>query len=180
MGDQVEAAVAVSARNKEAEGGVWLQSINWGFPSGEERPIDTKRVGRFAKLYGTELTGFAAYLGGAVAQEVIKKTGKFTPIDGWMHHEDNALIPAEADGVAPAGCAGTRYDDYISVLGADFIARAADQRVLLGEGTALSTLPLIFSYKSEKSLCGAATSRSNGRRRRSSSRGASAKRCSAK
>ena len=120
----VEAAVAVSARNKEAEGGVWLQSINWGFPSGEERPIDTKRVGRFAKLYGTELTGFAAYLGGAVAQEVIKKTGKFTPIDGWMHHEDHALIPAEADGVAPAACAGTRYDDYIAVLGADFIARA--------------------------------------------------------
>jgi ubiquitin-activating enzyme E1 len=120
----VEAAVAVSARNKEAEGGVWLQSINWGFPSGEERPIDTKRVGRFAKLYGTELTGFAAYLGGAVAQEVIKKTGKFTPIDGGMHHEDHALIPAEADGVAPAACAGTRYDDYIAVLGADFIARA--------------------------------------------------------
>ena len=62
---------AVSGRNKEKEGAVWLQKIEWGFPSGEDRPADAKRVGRFAKLFGTELTGFCAYLGGAVAQVAI-------------------------------------------------------------------------------------------------------------
>ncbi len=148
----IEAASAVSARNKESEGGVWLQAINWGFPSGEDRPIDAKRVGRFAKLYGTELTGFAAYLGGAVAQEVIKKTGKFTPIEGWIHHEDHALISSEADAAAPAASAGTRYDDYISVLGPDFITRAADQRVFLVGAGALGC-----EYLKGISLMGVAT-----------------------
>jgi ubiquitin-activating enzyme E1 len=147
----VEAASAASARNKEVEGGVWLQSISWGFPTGEDRPVDAKRVGRFAKLFGTEITGFAAYLGGAIAQEVIKKTGKFTPIDGWMHHEDHSLIQTE-EGAAPAACEGTRYDDYISVMGAEFMARAADQRVFLVGAGALGC-----EYLKGLSLMGVAT-----------------------
>ena len=80
----------------------------------------------------------------ANVQEVIKKTGKFTPIEGWMHHEDSILIPEDEAAVVPAG---TRYDDYITVLGADFIAKAADQRVFLVGAGALGCEYIELQYK---------------------------------
>jgi len=87
------------------------------------------RVRRFARLFQTELTGFCAYLGGAVAQEVLKKSGKFEPIDQWIHHEDQGLVmDASATNNQPMG---TRYDHQIAILGKDFQARAASQRVFL-------------------------------------------------
>ena len=103
--------------------------MSWGFPSGEARPVDSARIGRFAKLYGTELTGFCAYLGGAIAQEVIKKTGKYLPIDGWIHHEDHSLVTDESpSNITPLG---TRYDNQIMILGKDFQARCANQKVFM-------------------------------------------------
>ena len=155
----VELAEAASAKHKGlAEAGgeagcVWAQKVEWGFPSGEARPIDALRVGRFARFLGTELTGFAAFLGGVVAQEVIKKTGKFTPIEQWIHHEDHALVTDEC----PANLGpvlGTRYDDQIAVLGKDFQARCAEARVFMVGCGALGC-----EYLKGLSLMGAATSR---------------------
>ena len=81
-------AKKISEARKATEGACWAQAINWGFPSGEAREVDATRVLRFAKLFATELTGFCAYLGGVTAQEVLKKTGKYEPIDQWLHHDD--------------------------------------------------------------------------------------------
>ena len=84
----------------------------WGVP----RDLDAARASRFARLFGTELTGFCAYLGGAVAQEVIKKTGKFSPVEQWIHHEDHALITDDApSNTGPP--ANSRYDDQVAILG---------------------------------------------------------------
>ena len=130
----VKKAQAISdarqASSKESgDGACWAQEFSWGFPSGEPRPVDSKRIGRFSNQFGTELTGFCAFLGGAVAQEVLKKTGKYLPIDGWIHHEDQALVTDErATNLAPMG---TRYDNQVMVLGKDFQARAANQQVFL-------------------------------------------------
>ena len=76
----LELAEACSAENKasEVEGAVWAQKMEWGFPSGDARPVDAGVIGRFGRFYGAELTGFCAFLGGAVAQEVVKKTGMFS------------------------------------------------------------------------------------------------------
>ena len=62
--------------------------------------------------------------------QVIKKTGKFTPIDQWIHHEDAALVTDSCDSNTGPPF-GSRYDDQISILGKDFQARAANQRVFL-------------------------------------------------
>jgi hypothetical protein len=51
-----------------------------------------------------------------VAQEVIKKTGKFTPINGWIHHEDQALVGDECP-TNQGPLLGSRYDYQIAVLG---------------------------------------------------------------
>ena len=134
----LELAAAVSERHRALGGdAIWAQTFTppdwletfdntWGVP----RELDGARVRRFSRLFGTELTGLCAYLGGAVAQEVIKKTGKFTPVEQWIHHEDAALVTDEcASNVGPP--IGGRYDDQIAVLGKDFQARAADLNIFV-------------------------------------------------
>ena len=34
---------------------------------------------------GVEVQPLAAYFGGVLAQEVVKVTGKYTPLDQWLH-----------------------------------------------------------------------------------------------
>ena len=80
----VKLAEEISNERKSVEGSCWGQSIQYGFPMGEDRELDEKRIGRYSRLFATELSGFCAFLGGAAAQEVIKKSGKFTPIDQWV------------------------------------------------------------------------------------------------
>jgi hypothetical protein len=77
----VQIAEEISKSRQGLEGGCWSQDVNYGFPSGEARDLDEKRIKRYSRLFATELTGFCAFLGGASAQEVIKKSGKFTPIE---------------------------------------------------------------------------------------------------
>ena len=66
----------------------------------------------------------------AAAQEVLKATGKFTPIDQWVHHDEGALV-ADACPSNVGPLFGSRYDHQIAVLGKDFQARIANQRVFL-------------------------------------------------
>lgn len=119
--------------NDDSNSGVgycYAQKVEWGFPSGEARDLDEGRIRMYSRLFGTELTGFCAFLGGAAAQEVLKKAGKFTPIDQWVHHDEPSLVvDACPSNFGPTF--GSRYDHQIAIMGKDFQARAANQRVFL-------------------------------------------------
>jgi len=126
----VKLAEEVSNERKSTEGACWAQGIQYGFPMGEPRDLDEKRIGRYARLFSTELSGFCAFLGGAAAQEVIKKSGKFTPIEQWVHHDEESLVVDECkSNVGPLF--GSRYDHQIAIMGKDFQARLANQRIFL-------------------------------------------------
>lgn len=126
----VQLAKDISDKRKDIDGSCWGQSIQYAFPMGEPRDLDEKRIARYARLFSTELTGFCAFLGGAAAQEVIKASGKFTPIEQWVHHDEEALVMDESSSnVGPLF--GSRYDHQIAVMGKDFQAHAANQRVFL-------------------------------------------------
>lgn len=121
---------AISDSRKDKDGACWAQKIEWGFPTGEPRDMDEAKIKRFARLYRTELTGLCAYLGGAAAQEVLKRTGKFTPIDQWIHHDEQCLVCDEnPSNLGPLF--GNRYDHQIAIMGKDFQTKAADARVFL-------------------------------------------------
>jgi len=123
-------AEELSTERKAIEGSCRGQSIQYGFPTGEDRGLDEKRIARYSRLYSTELSGFCAFLGGAAAQEVIKASGKYTPIDQWVHHEEEALVVDECkSNVGPLF--GSRYDHQISIMGKDFQATLANQRIFL-------------------------------------------------
>lgn len=126
----VDLAKGISDARKGKNGACWTQEVSFGFPSGVARDLDQERVSRFARLFQTELTGFCAFLGGAAAQEVIKASGKFTPIDQWVHHDEAILVADECpSNIGPLF--GSRYDHQIAIMGKDFQARAANQRIFL-------------------------------------------------
>jgi len=136
------------------EGACWLQKVEWGFPSGE--PVDdraslTARLERFSLLFGSELTGLCAFLGGCAAQEVIKKTGKFLPMEQWLHHDDACLVGGGQD---MGTYKGGRYGHQAAVLGTDFMEAIARQRIFLVGCGALGC-----EYLKGLALMGACTAR---------------------
>eukprot|EP00437_Effrenium_voratum_P008460 CAMPEP_0181426606 /NCGR_PEP_ID=MMETSP1110-20121109/15748_1 /TAXON_ID=174948 /ORGANISM="Symbiodinium sp., Strain CCMP421" /LENGTH=1216 /DNA_ID=CAMNT_0023549803 /DNA_START=89 /DNA_END=3739 /DNA_ORIENTATION=+ len=124
-------AKALSEEQKAKEGACWLQKVEFGFPSGEpveDMPAFEAKFKRFSMLMDAELTGFCAFLGGAVAQEVIKKTGKYLPIEQWVHHDDASLVQA---GASLGEYAGTRYAYQAAVMGPSFMDSIKKQRLFL-------------------------------------------------
>lgn len=56
-----------------------------------------------------------AFLGGVIAQEVIKRFGKYTPIHQWVHLDYFELLGESVpEGATPQG---TRYDHQIAIFG---------------------------------------------------------------
>jgi ubiquitin-activating enzyme E1 len=77
----------------------------------------------------TELTAFCALFGGVVAQEVVKFTGKYTPLKQWIHASNFELLQTHVP--IDAIPAGSRYDHQISVFGKAVQARIGKARLFL-------------------------------------------------
>ena len=57
----------------------------------------------------------AAFFGGVVAQEIVKFTGKYSPLKQWLHYDIFETLPRTEVNRAPLN---SRYDDQILVYGA--------------------------------------------------------------
>lgn len=57
---------------------------------------------------GCSISPCAAFFGGIVAQEIVKKTGKYSPLKQWLHHDIFECLPKGEVNREPMGC---RYDD---------------------------------------------------------------------
>merc|ERR1719253_1115440 len=68
-------------------------------------------------LFESELTGFCAFLGGLIAQEVTKMTGKFTPINQWIHHYDGSLVTPGGELAEVPKYKDTRYCYQATIIG---------------------------------------------------------------
>ena len=71
-----------------------------------------KNISRYARANVSPLSSF---WGGIVSQEIVKFTGKFTPIRQWLHYETFEALP-DGENIDRTRL-GTRYDDIISVFG---------------------------------------------------------------
>lgn len=65
----------------------------------------------------------AAFVGGVLAQEVVKCSGKFTPIPGFMHFTAWEALPKTAPSAEERLPRGSRYDDLAAVFGWPFVER---------------------------------------------------------
>ena len=78
--------------------------------------FDDKIILALARWARSEISPICAFLGGIVAQEIVKLTGKYTPINQWLwfdFYETVANLPDNTDRTVN----GTRYDDQIAIYG---------------------------------------------------------------
>lgn len=94
-----------------------------------DKDIDPDMIRNMALYARTELTALCALFGGIVAQEIVKFTGKFSPIKQWIHFDAFELLHSEppVDGTP----VGDRYDHQISVFGKAFQAKAGRQKLFM-------------------------------------------------
>eukprot|EP00708_Paratrimastix_pyriformis_P002008 GAFH01000746.1.p1 GENE.GAFH01000746.1~~GAFH01000746.1.p1 ORF type:complete len:1128 (-),score=556.06 GAFH01000746.1:67-3294(-) len=74
---------------------------------------------RLAMHVQGNLCPMAAFLGGVVAQEVMKVTGKFTPLHQWLHFDIAEILPETMGEPAQYLPVGNRYDGQRMVFGAE-------------------------------------------------------------
>ena len=83
--------------------------------------IDSEFFKTYSYLSSVEIQPMVAFVGGVLAQEVVKCTGKFTPIPGFMHFSAREVLPSETPvDVMPRG---SMYDNLAAVFGWDFIEK---------------------------------------------------------
>ena len=89
-------------------------------------------VARNVALYArAQVSPIASFWGGIMAQEILKFTGKYTPIQQWLHIDFFEIL-AEGVDRSPRG---TRYDDQIALIGRETHDKiAASQSFLVGAG----------------------------------------------
>jgi ubiquitin-activating enzyme E1 len=63
---------------------------------------------------GCSISPQAAFFGGFLAQEIVKFTGKYSPLQQWLHYDIFVAIPTGEVNREPEG---SRYDDQIVIFG---------------------------------------------------------------
>jgi ubiquitin-activating enzyme E1 len=81
--------------------------------------LDVEVIRSAAIFSAAELQPLAAYFGGVVAQEVVKATGKFSPLNQWLHLDFFEVMPEETP--ADAHPTGDRYSHLTSIYGESFV-----------------------------------------------------------
>ena len=77
--------------------------------------FDELVVGNIARWARAQIVPVNAFLGGVIAQEIVKFTGKYTPINQWLWFDFFETVANLKDvDRTPLGC---RYDDQIAVYG---------------------------------------------------------------
>jgi ubiquitin-activating enzyme E1 len=99
--------------------------------------INEEYFKKYVSLCGVELQALSAFAGGVLAQEVVKCTGKFTPIPGWLHFSSFESLPAD-DQVPTAEDSRPRHDardELAAVYGWSFVEKLGNLRYfLVGSG----------------------------------------------
>uniref|UniRef100_K3X0A2 E1 ubiquitin-activating enzyme n=1 Tax=Globisporangium ultimum (strain ATCC 200006 / CBS 805.95 / DAOM BR144) TaxID=431595 RepID=K3X0A2_GLOUD len=91
--------------------------------------IDEDVVKQTALYAAVELHPLAAFYGGVIAQEIVKFTGKFTPLKQWLHLDAFEVLPD----VRPTDAQpiGSRYDHIITAFGLEFHQHLGNIRTFL-------------------------------------------------
>lgn len=89
----------------------WLKSLGENGMQCEVEEDVFKNAVLFAEC---SISPMAAFFGGIVAQEIVKYTGKYSPLKQWLHFDIYETLPKGDVNRAPNG---TRYDDQIKIYG---------------------------------------------------------------
>lgn len=75
------------------------------------------------------LQPLSAFFGGVVAQEVVKFTGKYQPLNQWLHLDAFEVLSPERP--TDTAAKDSRYDDFIAVFGQAMHDKLANARTFV-------------------------------------------------
>ena len=105
--------------------------LNW-FAGVQE--WDEKIPAQVASWSRSEISPVCAFLGGVVAQEIVKFTGKYTPINQWLIFDFFETVANLGDNVDRT-LKNSRYDDQIAIYGNDIQKKIAESNIfMIGAG----------------------------------------------
>jgi ubiquitin-activating enzyme E1 len=55
--------------------------------------LDEKLVYNVSLFAQTQISPVCSFWGGIITQEIVKMTGKYSPLKQWLHHEFNEILP---------------------------------------------------------------------------------------
>ena len=90
-----------------------------------QEELDIKLAEKVSRFARSEISPMAAFFGGIVAQEIVKYTGKYTPLQQWLHYDYFETLPEKEEGVDRT-LKGSRYDDLIAIYGAQVQKKLQD------------------------------------------------------
>jgi len=93
--------------------------------------VDEIVVARVASHANVELQPMCAFLGGVVAQELVKVAGKYTPIRQFLNLQVFSALPEKSPSPEESAPLGCRYDDMIAVYGRPFVEQLGDLRIFM-------------------------------------------------
>jgi len=91
--------------------------------------LDEKIFPAYFQYPDVELQPMGTFLGGITAQEVVKCSGKFTPINGFFHFHAMETLPYETP--MDTEPRDTRYDDLARVFGHSFIEKLGNLKYFM-------------------------------------------------
>ena len=95
---------------------------------------DEKIPFNIASWAHSEISPVCAFLGGVVSQEIVKFTGKYTPINQWLLFDFFETVANLGDKV-DRSLKGTRYDDQIAIYGNEIQKKIEDSNIfMIGAG----------------------------------------------
>jgi len=75
-----------------------------------------------------QINPMSAFLGGIVAQEIVKFTGKYSPLRQWIHFDAFETLPQGEVDRTPKG---DRYDDQVKIFGCELQKKLGDLKYFL-------------------------------------------------
>eukprot|EP00808_Paulinella_micropora_P017451 g78565.t1 len=93
--------------------------------------VDEKIVRQVALFAEAETCAMASLFGGVLAQEITKYSGKYRPINQWLHFDAFELLPADGKVPPDAKPKGTRYDNHVALFGAKFQEKVMTQKLFV-------------------------------------------------
>ena len=99
--------------------------------------FDEKLVYHIALWLRAEIPPMVSFLGGVIAQEIIKYTGKFTPFNQWSWFEFEYLVRELNENEINREPLNSRYDEQISIFGQEIQQKLENLNIfLVGAGAA--------------------------------------------
>ena len=129
--------------DKEKNGEFWVQNIR--DENADFDKLFNKTIKNLSLWSRVQISPIASFLGGIIAHEIIKYTGKFLPLNQWLWCNFNWVVE-KLEGKIDRTLNGSRYDDQIAIFGKEIQKKIENSNIfMIGAGALGCEYLKIFS-----------------------------------